>query len=117
MTASSVRKSSKILKIQNCWYEKLLSGITFPRDTVAKTRKKIQDFYWKILTSHRTKHRPSTYMTYKSIFLNFKQCFGGHCCENVDKLYYAIVNWFNYSAAESSYSEGLKKLVQEYEKC
>ena len=95
------------------------SGIILLHDnarphTAAKTKEKIQDFRWELFDHppYSPDLAPSDFL----LFLHFKQWRGGQRFETEEVIKNAIVNWFNYQAA-SFYAEGLKKLVQQYEKC
>lgn len=105
--------------IQNKRRGKLSSGIILLHDnarphTAAKTNEKIQDFRWELFDHppYSPDLAPSDYF----LFLHFKQWLGGQRFETEEGLKNAVVNWFN-SQAASFYAEGLKKLVQRYEKC
>lgn len=105
--------------IQNRRRGKLSSGVILLHDnarphTAALTKKKIQDFRWELFDHppYSPDLAPSDYF----LFLHLKKWLGGQRFENDEELKTAVVNWFN-SQAANFYAEGLRKLVQRYEKC
>lgn len=82
--------------------------------TAAKTQEKTQDFDWKHFnhSPYGPDLAPSDYF----LFLHFKKLLDGQRYENDKELKNAIENWFN-SQAVSLYAEGLRKLMQRFEKC
>jgi [histone H3]-lysine36 N-dimethyltransferase SETMAR len=105
--------------IQNRRRGKLSSGVILLHDnarphTAAKTQEKIQDFRWELFNHppYSPDLAPSDYF----LFLHFKRWLGGQRFENDKEIKNAVENWFN-SQAVSFYAEGLRKLVQRYEKC
>jgi len=105
--------------IQNRRRGKLSSGIVLLHDnarphTAARTKEKIRDFGWELFDHppYSPDLAPSDYF----LFLHLKQWLGGQRFDEDEELKTAVDNWFN-SQAANFYAEGLKKLVQRYEKC